>query len=252
VYAGATGCILGAAGLAHLGAAPAAVAGSPRETLTPDDRQAADPAGVSSVSVSRPWVALTFDDGPDPDYTPAVLDILAGAGAKATFFVVGSNATAYPQLVARIRGEGHALANHTQNHRWLNALDEREVRAEMTLGATHVTGAGARLFRPPRGCTSPTVARVGQELRLRSVFWSDCVEAHFHLGPKGAGRRVGYYASAGSIILTHDGGRVRGPNPQQVDRSRSVEALPHLLAKLRQRGLVPVTMPTLLAAGRPS
>ena len=224
--------------------------GDQARTTTPDDRQRVDPRSVSTVQTTHPLVAITFDDGPDPDYTPEVLAILRRYAVPATFFVVGANATAHPELIARIRAGGHAVANHTHNHRWLDELTPVEVRAELTLGGRHVDGPGAGLYRPPRGWTSPMVARAGRELGLRSIFWSDCVEAHFDIGARGAGMRVGYFAEPGSIILAHDGGRIAGPNAQRVDRSRSVAALPHLIEKLRQRSLAPVTVPQLLSVSR--
>lgn len=248
--AAATSCVLGAVSALHLSEAATASGGDHGRTMTPEQRQRADPASVSSVRTARPWVAITFDDGPDPDYTPEVLDILRRYAVPATFFVVGSNATAHPDLVARIRAEGHATANHTQNHRWLNSMTEPDVRAELTLGGRHVAGSAADLYRPPSGWTSPTVARVGGLLALRPIFWSDCIEAHFDIGAQGAGRRVGYFAVPGSIILTHDGGSIAGPNAQHIDRSRSVAALPYLIEKLARRSLVPVTVPQLLGAAR--
>lgn len=246
--AAATSCVLGAVSALHLSQAATASSGDHGQTRTPEQRHQADPAAVSSVRTARPWVALTFDDGPDPDYTPEVLDILRRYAVPATFFVVGRNATAHPDLLARIIAEGHATANHTQNHRWLNTLPEPDVRAELTLGGRHVAGPAAQLYRPPSGWTSPTVARVGGLLALRPIFWSDCVEAHFDIGARGAGRRVGYFAGPGSIILTHDGGTIAGPSSQHVDRSRSVAALPYLLEKLARRSLTPVTVPQLLSA----
>ncbi|HEV7148178.1 MAG TPA: polysaccharide deacetylase family protein, partial [Pedococcus sp.] len=168
----------------------------------------------------------------------------------ATFFVVGSNATAHPDLIARIRADGHVLANHTQNHRWLNELRPAEVSAELTLGRRHVQGGpGARLYRPPRGWTSPTVARIATRLSIRPVFWSDCLEAHLGFGPRAAGHQVGENAVPGSIILTHDGGTILGPNPQRLNRSHSVASLPYLIEALAKRSLTPVTVPTLLASG---
>ena len=94
------------------------------------------------------------------------------------------------------------------------------------------------------------VAQAGRDLGLRPIFWSDCVEAHFDIGARGAGMRVGYFAEPGSIILVHDGGRIAGPNAQRIDRSRSVAALPHLLEKLQKRSLRPVTVPQLLSVSR--
>jgi peptidoglycan/xylan/chitin deacetylase (PgdA/CDA1 family) len=242
-------CALGATSSVQLVSPPAVPDNDYDPTTTPEDRVHADPRAISLAATTRRYVAVTFDDGPDPEYTPAVLAILRRYAVTATFFVVGSNATAHPDLIARIRSQGHVLANHTQNHRWLNELSPAEVTAELTLGARHVQGGpGAGLYRPPRGWTSPTVATVADRLAIRPVFWSDCLEAHLALGPREAGQRVGNDAGPGSIILTHDGGTIVGPNPQRIDRSHSVASLPYLLQTLAKRSLTPVSVPTLLAS----
>ncbi|WP_411286082.1 polysaccharide deacetylase family protein [Lapillicoccus sp.] len=248
--AAAAGCVLGTTPVTPPAHAEVSAGGDEARTRTPAERRRADPGSVSSVSTTHPLVALTFDDGPDPDHTPEVLTILRRYAVPATFFVVGANAAAHPELLARIRAEGHAVANHTQNHRWLDELTQAEVRAELTLGGRHVDGPAVGLYRPPRGWTSPLVARAGRDLGLRPIFWSDCVEAHFDIGARGAGLRVGYFAEPGSIILMHDGGSVVGPNAQRIDRSRSVAALPHLIEKLQKRSLTPVTVPQLLSVSR--
>lgn len=95
-------------------------------TTSPQARRAADPRCINAVRTSRPWVALTFDDGPDPAYTPAVLDLLRRYDAHATFFLVGANAAAHPHLAARIRREGHLVANHTHDHPDLTAVPAPE------------------------------------------------------------------------------------------------------------------------------
>jgi peptidoglycan-N-acetylglucosamine deacetylase len=242
-------CALGATSGVDLVSSPEVPDRDYDPTTTPEDRLQADPRAISRALTTRRYVAVTFDDGPDPDYTPAVLAILRRYAVTATFFVVGSNATAHPDLIAQIRSQGHVLANHTQNHRWLNELSPAEVSAELTLGRRHVQGGpGDRLYRPPRGWTSPVVATVADRLAMRPVFWSDCLEAHLGLGPRAAGRHVGMDAGPGSIILTHDGGTIVGPNPQRLDRSHSVAGLPYLLQTLADRSLTPVTLPTLLAA----
>src|SRR5690606_909630 len=102
-----------------------------RQSLTVLPKQAA----LSTPKiVDKKLIALTFDDGPDPRYTPAILDILAERGAKATFFVIGKNAVAYPQLLKRIFDEGHDIANHTYTHRDL--LGNRDAPVEFELNAT--------------------------------------------------------------------------------------------------------------------
>lgn len=214
-------------------------------------RRAVDPRAVNAVHTSARQVALTFDDGPDPQYTPAVLDVLAAFGVTATFFLIGRNALAHPDLVRRIAAAGHEIANHTQDHLWLDSIAlpvvARQIRdAETSLRATG--GRPGQLFRPPRGWTSPGVAAVTLAEGLRSVYWTDCLESHLPAGPSAAADRVARRANPGSILLCHDGGRLAGPNQQAHDRSGTVAALPELVAGLLRRGLTPVPVATLLRA----
>jgi chitooligosaccharide deacetylase len=207
---------------------------------------AADPGALVSLGRAGRRLAVTFDDGPDPAYTPRVLDLLARYEVPATFFVIGRNAVAHPGLVARILAEGHHIAEHTRDHLWLDALGRRAVAAQMDGGAADLVSAGVtpggRLFRVPRGWTSTTVADVARERDLRSVFWTVCLEAYLSHGPRRAVAAMGRRVGPGAIVLCHDGGHLDGPNPQSVDRSRTLEALPDLLRAVRARGLNPITL----------
>jgi peptidoglycan-N-acetylglucosamine deacetylase len=250
-------CVLGAGTVGAVGAVRAVGSGpAPRhpQTTSPASRHAVDRRAVSRVHTSSPIVALTFDDGPDPDFTPSVLDILGQHDARATFFVIGRNAGRHPALISRMLREGHVVANHSQDHRWLNELDTGAVRGEVLKAKATLGSVGAPenpLFRPPRGWTSPIVADVVNRAGLRSVFWSDCVEARLRQGVRPAAEALVAQAGPGSIILCHDGGALDGPNPQLIDRSRTVEALPLILEGLRRRGLRCVALADLLSAGRP-
>lgn len=250
--------VLGAASLCALVAWPrvdeALHPGGPgRETDSAALRHDVDPHGVTTVRTSRRWVALTFDDGPDPRYTPGVLDLLREFGCRATFFVVGSNVEAHPDLAARIVTEGHRLANHTHDHLWLDRVDGATVTDQLVRGRDAVAAfdrSGTDLVRPPRGWTSRAVAARTNELGLRSVFWNTCLESALRDGPAAAGEEVGAGLRPGDIVLAHDGGRVAGPNPQDIDRSRTVEALPRLLEKMRRADLLGVPVQDLIASGR--
>ena len=215
-------------------------------------RTAADPRAVSRAVTTGPHLAITFDDGPDPDVTPAILDVLAAYDVRATFFMIGRNVRAHPDLARRVVAAGHAVANHTQDHLWLDGLPAAGIRDQVVLGARSlrdVVGGPGPLFRPPRGWTSPDVAAVTEELQVRSVFWSDCLEAHLSAGYAAAARAVVDGAEPGSIILCHDGGRLDGPNPQRQDRSRTVAALPAMLAGILAKGLTPALLSDLLRTG---
>lgn len=228
--------------------------GPGRETDSPALRHDVDPRGITRVRTSRPWVALTFDDGPDPRWTPGVLDVLHAYGCRATFFAVGSNVEAHPDLARRIVAEGHRLSNHTHDHLWLDRVTAATVTEQLTRGRAAVAAhdpQGGELVRPPRGWTSRTVARCTSELGLRSVFWTACLESALHEGPVTAGTEVGEGLRAGDVVLAHDGGRVVGANPQDIDRSGTLAALPALLEGVRRRGLLGVPVQDLAAAGTP-
>lgn len=222
----------------------------PAPTHTLAEREAAQPDAVFNVDVAEPLVGLTFDDGPDPRYTPQVLDVLDQHAAKATFFLVGVNAAAHPELVAQQLGGGHTLGNHTYDHVELERLDEAHVRSEIDRGAMAIEGAGGpplRLFRPPKGYTDTAVGVLADARRYRTIFWDVCLERYIgHHGIVGGVRTALDRVRPGSIIVAHDGGHVLAPHHPYLNRSRTVQALPLLLSGLAERGLRPVDVPTLL------
>jgi peptidoglycan/xylan/chitin deacetylase (PgdA/CDA1 family) len=178
-------------------------------------------------------LALTFDDGPDPDWTPRVLDALAGAGARGTFFLVGQRAERAPALVRRMAAEGHEIANHSWSHRSLWLCGPRATTREIGRGhdaLAAMTGVAPRHFRPPWGMVNaamfPALRRVGE----RCVFWSIQPEGQ---RPRPAERQVAHVlhrAHPGAIVDLHDAeGTPAAP-------ARVLQALPPLLAGLRERG----------------
>ena len=181
-------------------------------------------------------VFLTFDDGPDDDWTPRILDHLAEASAPATFFVIGFRARAAAGLLRRTVAEGHEIGNHTWSHRYPLAMSARRARDEVADGAkalADVLGKPARYFRPPHGrvreCMIDEAAAQGQELVLWSLSAMDW-------GPWGNSRAIARrlrQAAAGDIVLMHDGNR-------GINRTAELAAsLPGFLAGLDQRGLRP-------------
>jgi peptidoglycan-N-acetylglucosamine deacetylase len=186
-------------------------------------------------------VALTFDDGPDPDCTPAVLDALAEAGARAVFFLVGEQVEAHPELARRVADEGHVVALHGFRH-----VDHDELgasaRADLERGAAAcaaATGVEPRLFRPPYGRFSEHSYRAAEELGLTAVYWSawggdwDPIPAE----------RIADIAirdlEPGAILLLHDSARYA----TRPSAAPTAEALPAILAAIGERGLEPVTVP---------
>lgn len=181
-------------------------------------------------------VALTFDDGPHPRWTPRVLDILEKERATATFFVVARKAEKHPEVVRAILERGHAVALHSYAHDRLFALrSERRVRKDLERGIAVLEGvAGTRpaLFRPPIGHTNPIVARVADALDLTVVGWTvSGRDGIASARPEAVAARIRRDLRDGAIILMHD-------SPEQGDREpASVRALPSVLAAVAGRGL---------------
>jgi peptidoglycan-N-acetylglucosamine deacetylase len=190
-------------------------------------------------------VALTFDDGPDPEWTPRVLDLLAGAGVRATFFLIGERAAKARAIVRRLAAEGHEVANHSWSHRnlWFcgpGATAEQVRRGHDTLA--DLTGIAPRHFRPPWGMVNAAMFRAVRQAGERVVFWSVQPEGQ---RPASAARQVEYVlrrAHAGAIVDLHDAeGTPRAP-------ARLVEALPPMIAGLRERTYALGTVGELLGA----
>jgi cellulose synthase/poly-beta-1,6-N-acetylglucosamine synthase-like glycosyltransferase/peptidoglycan/xylan/chitin deacetylase (PgdA/CDA1 family)/spore germination protein YaaH len=196
-------------------------------------------------------VALTFDDGPDPEWTPQILDILKAANVKAAFFLVGANAEQYPGLVRRIVAEGHEIGNHTYYHPNLAVCWPEHIRLE--LNATQllletITGRATTLFRPPYAAdTSPSKIseliplNIAQELGYLVVLENIDPQDWAQPGADVILQRVKQQRRDGSIILLHDAGG---------DRQQTVEALPRILDYLKTRGDSVVSLSTLLGTTR--
>jgi peptidoglycan-N-acetylglucosamine deacetylase len=152
-------------------------------------------------------VALTFDDGPDPDHTPAVLDVLAAAGAKATFFVLGERVERHPAIVERIVAEGHELGNHTFHHRYLPLVRSRTVTAELArtdAAIAAIIGTAPTLARPPYGGRSPRNVQAFTRAGKQLVLW-DVNSFDWQGKPAEAvAARVVERTRPGSIVLMHD------------------------------------------------
>lgn len=174
---------------------------------------------LPSVNSSK-LVALTFDDGPDPAVTPAVLDLLARAGAHATFFCIGHRAEMYPDLVAAIRAGGHGVENHSQNHpNSFALLGPGGMRREILSAQDAIDRSGGgrpSLFRAPAGIQNPWLALVLANLGLSLVSWSrrgfDTVS---HDGARVASRLT-RGLGPGDILLLHDGSSGRDAKGRPV------------------------------------
>jgi peptidoglycan/xylan/chitin deacetylase (PgdA/CDA1 family) len=192
----------------------------------------------ASVPVER-GVALTFDDGPDPDFTPAVLDVLAERGVHATFFVVGKRAERHAELVRRIAEEGHALGSHSWSHREPGSLSARELARDYRAGRRAVEAAAWRdvpLFRPPRGLWDARTAVLTRAAGMRTWLWTlDSQDWRPGVAAREIAGRAAEVAGGG-VILLHDALELPTA-PEAEDRSATVAALPALVDGIRARGL---------------
>lgn len=186
---------------------------------------------------ARPQAALTFDDAPHPLYAPLLLDALRRAGAKATFFVVGRNAEAYPYFVRDMVREGHEVANHTYHHVRLVGLTPAQMAEE--LGRNNrllqtITGEAPVFFRPPGGRYSAEVLRAAQAAGLSTAFWTDDPADFNNPGALTLEARLLQHLRPGGIVLLHD-------NAQQT-----VGLLEDFIHDARAAGIRLVTLETLV------
>jgi peptidoglycan/xylan/chitin deacetylase (PgdA/CDA1 family) len=180
-------------------------------------------------------VALTFDDGPDPVYTPQLLDILRRYGIRATFFLVGERVRQYPELLASIRAGGHEIGNHSDTWRHSRSLSEAEfeedlLRAEASLG---LRDASPKLFRPAGGIIGRKLARIARRHDYTLVLAS-ALPFDVYRPPAGwIAFLVRRSLRPGAIVVVHDAGG---------DRSRSVAAVPRIIEAALERKLRFVTV----------
>ncbi len=187
-------------------------------------------------------VALTFDDGPDAESTPLLLDWLREEKVSAAFFAVGERVAAHPELAARIVREGHLLENHSYAHSYAtNFFGVARLREEMRRTQNAVqeaTGQAPRLFRPPMGLSNPRTFRAAKLEGLRVIGWSARGLDTQFADPEVVVRRILRRVRPGGIILLHDG---------NIPAARVVATAKLLLAGLRERGYEVVRLDQLLA-----
>jgi peptidoglycan/xylan/chitin deacetylase (PgdA/CDA1 family) len=177
-------------------------------------------------------IALTFDDGPNPEATPAVLDALAAADVRGTFFVLGRHVERWPALVRRMTEEGHVVGNHGFHHRKLHWRSPSYVRQDLELGTAAIEaacGVRPRYFRAPHGFRSPWVTAIAESLGQRTVGWSLGVWDSARPGADVIARRAIDGLRPGALLLLHDGD---GYDPEG-DRMQTARALPIIIAGLR-------------------
>lgn len=184
-------------------------------------------------------VALTFDDGPLPSTTPLILDALREYGARATFFVLGSNAARHPDLLRRIVDEGHDIGLHS----WTHAAKMPMAQAQKEMDDLQrliekETGVKSWLFRSPYGMRSSTLAQVAKADGYTNVFWTASAADTATTNPEVVFRNVCFTPNPGEIILMHD------------VKPHTAAAIPQILAELSRKGFTPIPISQMLREGK--
>lgn len=211
------------------------------EAVTQSDKK----SSVSSIHVDGPYIAMTFDDGPDATLTPRLLDILKARHLHVTFFVLGQRVKDHPEIIQRAVAEGHEIGNHSWDHPPLNKLAEGGLQHQMADTSAVIKeaiGKAPTIMRPPYGATNPRLSRaIEREYGMKVILWSvdpfdwknpgsKVVESRILNGWKESGG-----AKSGAIILSHD------------IHKGTVEAMPDTLDTLLAKGFKFVTVSELLA-----
>lgn len=200
------------------------------------------PLGVEDRTASGRGYALTFDDGPHGQGTPATLEILAAAGVRATFFLVGEQLRRNPSLGHEIVAAGHEIGLHCDRHRNLLRLTPWQVHADIARAQATIedeTGSSLSLYRPPYGVLNATALRVARAHDWRTVLWSHWgKDWQARATPESIAARVTDGAGEGAVLLLHDADDYSAPDSWR----RTVAALPRVLDILAQRGLRPAML----------
>jgi peptidoglycan/xylan/chitin deacetylase (PgdA/CDA1 family) len=200
-------------------------------------------------------VALTYDDGPNPPYTNAILDVLKRERVHATFFLVGQAVDAYPGVVRREAREGNALGNHTWEHEHLIVRSRAQVRESLLAtdaAIYHAADVHTHIMRPPYGARDWLVLQEAQRLGYTPVMWSVPLARDWEYPPASViAARILKYVGDGSIIVLHDGDRGivcgrAGVAPRVCDRSSDIAATQMIVDALKARGYRFVTIPELI------
>jgi peptidoglycan-N-acetylglucosamine deacetylase len=192
-------------------------------------------------------IALTFDDGPDPIYTPQILDALAKYDAKATFFVIGAEAERFPEIIKRQSKEGHEIANHTYRHNFRDNFDSKKLKSELDQTSKliqHLTGQSPVLFRPHSGFYNDKNINTAINNGYRVILWSWHQDTKDWKRP-GIGKitnNVVSDAKPGDIVIFHDAGG---------DRKQTVKAVENILEILNKKGYKFVTVSDMIQRSEP-
>jgi peptidoglycan-N-acetylglucosamine deacetylase len=193
---------------------------------------------MQSCRRSTATIALTFDDGPDPVWTPLVLDALARVRARATFFVLAPRARRYPSLLARMRESGHEIGLHCTEHVRHDDMTPEEIGADVESGLTALAGP-VHLWRTPWGVVTPTTETVARKYGLTLVGWTADTEDWRGDTPGEMLGRIAGNLLPQAIVLMHDG---IGPGAKREGSMMTVDVIGPLVSLTRSRGLEPVPL----------
>jgi peptidoglycan-N-acetylglucosamine deacetylase len=192
-------------------------------------------------------LALTYDDGPNDPHTLRLLEVLSKHGVHATFFLVGRYVRQRPEIVREIVEAGHVIGNHTFTHSLLIFKSEMEIRKEFSdcrMALSDAIGEHSNFFRPPFGGRRPAVLRVARKLGLEPVMWNvSGYDWNTALAAE-IERKVQSQIRGGDVILLHDGGH----KEMGADRTQTVLATDHLIAKYKSEGYEFITIPAMMKA----
>ncbi len=181
-------------------------------------------------------IALTFDDGPHPSKTKKILDILDKYGVKATFFIVGTNAEYYPNIVAQEVARGHEVANHSYSHTNLSKCTPEQIKKEIELADRAIekaSGVRPRLFRPPEGAYSENSVKIAREFGKNTIIWTVDTMDWANRTADDIIKNIKSNVRSGSIILFHD---------FTSSKAHTIEALEVIIPYLRSQGYEFVTV----------
>jgi peptidoglycan/xylan/chitin deacetylase (PgdA/CDA1 family) len=202
--------------------------------------------GLLKPGSTRKTIALTFDDGPDPRYTPQILRILKEEHVPATFFMVGKNIEQYPEIAKQVVAQNETIGNHTYSHPDLNKTSRQEMKSEILKTETIIyrtTGTKPKFFRPPKGLSNAQIDNFVKISGYRIVLWDETVEHKSAKTPAEMANRIVRLTVPGSIILAHDG---------RLNRETTVSAVPIIIRKLKSEGYTFVSLDELIKSRRNS
>lgn len=204
-------------------------------------------------------VALTYDDGPNPPYTQAILTVLERERVHATFFLVGRAVARYPEIVRREVRDGDAVGNHTWDHPHLVVMSPPQIRRSLERterAIQRASGVRTKIMRPPFGARDWLVLQTATKMGYTVVMWSVPLARDWDYPTAGViAKRIIPRVRDGSILVLHDGNRgqlcvAQRVNPHVCDRSQDIEATRLIVEALKARGFRFVTIPELIALGK--